>query len=165
MDQHKTIVPELPEILELRDLIHEISHISKVEMMRELAEFKITLAQFNVLRCLEFQEGETSISKISHECQAVLPTMSGILERLEGRGLVRRSRDPNDRRSFLISITPEGQTLLDKIKRTHTKQIEAFLIEISASERKTFIRLLDQYLNHLKTRVDQNLEDCIEKPS
>jgi DNA-binding MarR family transcriptional regulator len=162
MNQQRTIDPELPEILELRDLIHEISHISKVEMMHEMADFQITLAQFNVLRCMEFQNGETSISKISHECQAVLPTMSGILERLEVRGLVRRSRDPNDRRSFLVSITPEGQALLDKIKRAHTKQIESFMIGISASERKTFIRLLDQYLNNLKTRADQKLEDNIE---
>ena len=162
MNQQKTIAPELPEILKLRDLIHEISHISKVEMIREMADFQITLAQFNVLRCMEFQNGETSISKISHECQAVLPTMSGILERLEARGLVRRSRDPKDGRSFLVAITPDGQALLDQIQRTYTKNVEAFMIGINASEREIFIRLLGQYLSNLKSRTGQKWGDCIE---
>ncbi len=158
----KTTTPELPDILKLRDLLHEISHISKVEMMRGMAEFQITLAQFNALRCLAHHHGEISISKISHECQAVLPTMSGIIDRLEARGLVCKSRDLNDRRSFLVSITPEGESLLDKIKRTHTKHIEAFMIGVSEPERKIFIRLLEQYLNNMKTRAKQQLEGNIE---
>lgn len=162
MNKQKIINPDLSEILELRDLIHEISHVSKVGMMREMADFRITLAQFNVLRCMEFQKGATSISKISHECQAVLPTMSGILERLEARGLVARSRDPNDGRSFLVAITADGQAILDQIQSVHTKKIEAFMIGINASEREIFIRLLGQYLNNLKTRVDQNWENCLE---
>ncbi len=162
MSPYKPIAPELPEIIKLRDLIHEISHISKVEMMREMADYQITLAQFNVLRCIAHQNGEVSISKISHEYQAVLPTMSGILERLELRGLISKSRDSNDRRSYLVSITPEGQSLLDQIKRTHTQQIEGFMLGISEKDRRNFIRLLEQYLRNLKTRFDQQMEDHIE---
>ncbi|MGD8450502.1 MAG: MarR family transcriptional regulator [Phycisphaerae bacterium] len=36
------------------------------------------------------------------------PTVTGILDRLERRGLISRNRDPRDRRSILIRVTPEG---------------------------------------------------------
>ncbi len=81
---------------------------------------------------------------------------------LEVRGLISKSRDPNDRRSFLVSITPDGQVLLDQIKRTHSKKMEAFMIGVSEPERRIFIRLLELNLNNLKTRAYLQLEDYIE---
>ena len=40
------------------------------------------------------------------------PTVSGIVDRLEKRGLVRRARSASDRRSVAVTITPEGGRVL-----------------------------------------------------
>jgi len=51
----------------------------------------------------------TSLAKAVHLSQA---TVTGILQRLERRSLVQRQPSPDDRRSVLISITPQGAELL-----------------------------------------------------
>ncbi len=45
------------------------------------------------------------------------PTVSGILDRLERRGLVERVRDNEDRRSVAVSVTEVGQRLLAEARR------------------------------------------------
>jgi len=44
-------------------------------------------------------------------------TMTSILERLDGRGLLTREPDPEDRRSVRISLTREGRVVADRINR------------------------------------------------
>ena len=45
------------------------------------------------------------------------PTATRILRGLEGEGLIERTPDPNDGRSALISITPEGRERLRRLRR------------------------------------------------
>jgi DNA-binding MarR family transcriptional regulator len=52
-----------------------------------------------------------TISKAVHLSQ---PTVTGILDRLEKRGLVERARDTGDRRAVNISVTSDGRELLDQ---------------------------------------------------
>jgi len=42
-------------------------------------------------------------------------TLTGILDRLTARGLVRRTSDPDDRRSFRIALTAKGRRLADRV--------------------------------------------------
>lgn len=44
-------------------------------------------------------------------------TLTSMLDRLEKAGLVRREKNPGDRRSFLIHITPEGRKLTHHLNR------------------------------------------------
>ena len=44
-------------------------------------------------------------------------TMTNILERLAGRGLIIRNHDPEDRRSILVSLTREGRGVAGRINR------------------------------------------------
>lgn len=44
-------------------------------------------------------------------------TLTGVLDRLETRGLIRRSRHPTDRRSFLLVLTPAGQRAATTVRQ------------------------------------------------
>ncbi len=55
-------------------------------------------------------------------CEHVTPpSMGHILQGLIDRGLVRRERDPDDRRQVLISRTPAGDELAEQIRRERTE--------------------------------------------
>jgi len=56
--------------------------------------------------------GGASVSALARAVNLSQPTVSGILERLEKRGLVRRDRSEQDRRSLLVSVTHEGARTL-----------------------------------------------------
>src|SRR5687768_16873093 len=45
------------------------------------------------------------------------PTATRIVARLEEQGLVERTGDPDDRRSFLVAVTPHGTALLSRLRK------------------------------------------------
>ena len=57
--------------------------------------------------------GESPVSALARNVHVSHSTMTGILDRLEKRGLVTRTRDKNDRRRVTVSVTDRGQAVLD----------------------------------------------------
>ena len=49
-----------------------------------------------------------SITALARAVELSQPTVSGIIDRLERRGMVRRSRATGDRRTVMVAVTPEG---------------------------------------------------------
>ncbi len=63
------------------------------------------------------------------------PSMTRILERLAAKGLVRRDRDPADQRQVLISRTPAGDELVDRIRQMRTAWLAAHFDRLSRADR------------------------------
>ena len=99
------------------------------------------------------------MSQLAHECAAVMPTMTGIIDRLEARGLVIRNRDPNDRRSLFINITPAGQALVDEVTRHRCEQANKFLKTISKDESHMMIDVLHKYLDFMIGGLETDPEE------
>lgn len=66
----------------------------------------ISLRQFAALRSI--QEGATSPGELARRWRVTPAVITGILDRLERRNLVRREPDPADRRRLRLALTPEG---------------------------------------------------------
>lgn len=76
-----------------------------------LEEYGLTGPQLIVLQAAARLRGAPP-SALAREIHLSRPTVTGILDRLEKRGLVLRSPHPRDRRSFEISVTPSGARML-----------------------------------------------------
>jgi DNA-binding MarR family transcriptional regulator len=72
------------------------------------------------------------------------------LDRLEGRGLVKRLRDPNDRRGVLIELTEEGARILDQAVAANTSGETELVASLSPGERETLASLLRKLLAELE---------------
>ncbi len=67
-----------------------------------------------------------------------------ILDRLETRGLLRRTPDPADRRNRVVEMTPTGRELLASC-RTEIRGVEAELLAgIEPAERAVFVDVLER---------------------
>jgi DNA-binding MarR family transcriptional regulator len=77
--------------------------------------------------------------------------MTNRLDRLEGRGLVRRGPDPGDRRGVLITLTDEGLALVEEAVRAHVENEEELLSLLSAEERDRLANLLRKLLASMET--------------
>jgi DNA-binding MarR family transcriptional regulator len=71
-----------------------------------------------------------------------------LLDELEERGLVERVRNPDDRRSFLIHLTPAGATTQRDAAGGLAEQAETLLRPLSAAERRQLIDLLTKVGDH-----------------
>jgi DNA-binding MarR family transcriptional regulator len=75
-----------------------------------------------------------------------------LLDELERQGLVERVRNPHDRRSFLIHLTPAGRRLQRKAGEQIAGQAERLLEPLDPGERRQLVELLARVAEHWQAR-------------
>lgn len=79
------------------------------------ARWDLSPSQFNVLNLLFSQPNGLSQSDLSRLLIMHRSNATGLVDRLERRGLLRREDVPEDRRTYRVLLTPEGRGLLAEI--------------------------------------------------
>ena len=69
-------------------------------------------------------------------------TMQGVIKRLDGRGLIARRADPDDRRRLVLSLNASGRRLLERALEAGHAITRRPLAPLSAAERNSFLSLL-----------------------
>ncbi len=72
----------------------------------------LTHAQFDIIATLGNTQG-MSYKELGERTLITKGTMTGVIERLEQKGLVARCRSGDDKRSFFVSLTPEGVAMFE----------------------------------------------------
>ncbi|CAL9546328.1 Organic hydroperoxide resistance transcriptional regulator [Streptomyces sp. enrichment culture] len=81
-----------------------------------LDELGLTYPQYLVLLVL-WERGETTVKQLAGALRLDYGTVSPLLKRLEGAGLVRRERAPHDERSVLVACTGRAEELRERAAR------------------------------------------------
>ncbi|EST26700.1 MarR family winged helix-turn-helix transcriptional regulator [Streptomyces roseochromogenus] len=81
-----------------------------------LDDLGLTYPQYLVLLVL-WERGETSVKELARALRLDYGTVSPLLKRLEGAGLVRRERAADDERSVLVTCTGHGEELRERAAR------------------------------------------------
>ncbi|MGW5716209.1 MarR family winged helix-turn-helix transcriptional regulator [Amycolatopsis sp. NPDC003865] len=119
---------------------------------RELAErHDVSLTDYEVLVCLEMQDGyRMRMSELAVLMGSTKSRLSHQVGRLEEAGMVRRVRDPEDKRGVITELTEEGKALLEKAAPTHVEGVREHLIDLlSPEEQATIAGAFDRVLGHL----------------
>lgn len=87
------------------------------EMSSRLEQYDVTPVQYGVMYCL-WLEGKTKPKEIAAELQLENSTISGVLERMEKKGLIQRHVSKEDRRFIEIILTEKGKSLEKPILTT-----------------------------------------------
>jgi len=91
-------------LMALRRIIRSVDVYSR----RLNDEFKITAPQLICLYSLRREEGLT-LSALADRVNLGISTVNGIVDRLEDKGLITRTRSQSDRRRVELNITEEGR--------------------------------------------------------
>ena len=89
---------------------------------RILTEYNLTESQLGTLESLYYL-GSMSQKDIGDKMLVTGGNMTMVVKNLEQRGLLCRERDENDRRQYVVSLTPEGRQLLDDLFPKHAAYI------------------------------------------
>jgi len=65
------------------------------------------------------------------------PSMTKVIERLEGRGMLRREPHPTDGRQYLVSRTELAETFVNESRKLRTAWLAQHLAGLSAAEQQT----------------------------
>ena len=105
---------------------------------------RVTPAQTGILFLLEQKTGRT-MTELSQILSADNSTMTGLVDRLEKSGLVKRESNPGDRRALLIHITPEGVEAIDRAKGVIRKVNEELRADHSEEDMAAFRKVLNGF--------------------
>lgn len=81
-----------------------------------LKEFALTEQQWRIIRVLDGEPShELEAGQIAKRCCILSPSLTGVLERMERDGLIRRTRAQEDQRRLIVSLTPQSRQLVTQI--------------------------------------------------
>ncbi|HEX6644328.1 MAG TPA: MarR family transcriptional regulator [Gemmatimonadales bacterium] len=105
------------------------------------ASHGLTLGEFAVLEAL-YHKGDLLLGELQRKVLVSTGGITYLVDRLEGKGLVRRLECPTDRRARYASLTREGSALIERIFPEHTEWLVHALGGLSLAEQRTAIALL-----------------------
>jgi DNA-binding MarR family transcriptional regulator len=91
---------------------HDTLFAFKCATSERLLRLGISMAQLNILYVLR-RSGEMPMSRLAEVLNVSLSNATGLIDRMEERGFIERTRVPEDRRIVLVRLTTEGQRLLE----------------------------------------------------
>lgn len=124
-------------------LVHEVARLLKRRFEDEARGHGITLPQWRALAQIAKNERISQVS-LASMIDADPMTMSGILDRLEKRGLIAREPDPADSRAKLARLTAEGYALFSVARSVGQAMYESALEGVSPRDRSTVETVLEQ---------------------
>jgi DNA-binding MarR family transcriptional regulator len=125
-----------------------LAQLSSRKFQEHLDPLGLTPFHWVVLCCL-WEEDGLATSSIGERLQQVGGTLTGVLDRMEDRGLIRRERDCHDRRVWRIWLTEAGKKLEEVLPPIAIELREQALKGMSSSDRQQLSDLLDQVIANL----------------
>lgn len=132
----------------------ELGWITHRQQTQRLKAFDLTVPQFMTMRALAHAGEACTMSELAEAALQVSATLTGVINRLEERGLVERLPNPADRRSFRVSLTAAGAALLDEIARQKRSRLQAYLSRLTADKRRELLSLLQEYLRAMSVGLE-----------
>lgn len=138
----------MKEIVPLNECINYIisrANMSVNQVFRTMLEpYDLTPAQAGILEALFENDGQ-GLKAIGERMGYNGSTLTGVIDRLEGKQLVRRKADKTDRRAFLIFLTKKGKDLeteLTEVITTANNHVMSTIDKESTDSLKFMLRKL-----------------------
>lgn len=132
---------------ELADAVLTASRVLVAVAARSLAEEDaISLPQYRALVVLASRGSQRPVD-LAQALNVDPSTITRMCDRLEGKLLITRQRDEDDRRIVVLGLSTGGQSLVDRVTNRRRNEIEQILTAIEPNERANLIRAFTTFGN------------------
>ncbi|HET9084613.1 MAG TPA: MarR family transcriptional regulator [Candidatus Limnocylindrales bacterium] len=98
----------------------------------------LSLVHLHVLTVLQVN-GPLPMSKLADELDVSVASLTGIIDRMEARGLVERHREPDDRRVIVVHRTDAGDAVFGEMAAERRKHLEGLFDRMTDEELESFL--------------------------
>ena len=143
-------MPSVPleKVLEFMQVLWALDHALQERSKAMATRIGVTSPQRLALRIIHSQPGISS-GEVADKLFLDPSTLTGVLQRLESRGLLTRKKDKQDNRRTLLNTTAAGDALLGQTEHT----VEAVVREALESEKGKAVRKASVVLEHITARL------------
>jgi DNA-binding MarR family transcriptional regulator len=114
-------------------------------------QFSVTLPQFDVMATLARKEQGMSMTELSRMLMVSNGNVTGIIDRLAAEKLVLRQAPANDRRSYIVRLTPKGAAQFSIIAAAHEAWIDELLAGIGGAEAEALMEQLGSLSKRIRS--------------
>lgn len=94
---------------------------------------------------MAWHKGGASMTFLSREAGLEKGSLTAVVDSLEAAGLVTRERDGRDSRSFIVTATPQGARLAERIEELFREHLDRLLGKLSKEDRIEFINAAETF--------------------
>jgi DNA-binding MarR family transcriptional regulator len=116
-------------VADFRASMAELKCIGSERLVRQ----GISMTQLHVMHLLD-HHGEMPMSRLAEMLDVSLSNGTGLIDRVEERGFVERTRIPTDRRMVMVRLTPAGRQMLDEIETVREQVLRRVLDQLDATQ-------------------------------
>ena len=124
----------------------------------EVGTMGLSPLQFNILTTLQRTRQPTTMGALAGMLVVKPNNLSGNINTLAEKGLIRRELNASDQRSLLAVLTPEGETFLKANLPAHWKRLERLMAGLTRQERLHLVTLLTQLTTSIARAQEQENE-------
>lgn len=121
---------------------------------KNLTRADLTVAEFRILRALK-DDGPVAMNKLCPQTMLSQPTITGIVDKLEGLRFVERVRNPEDRREVLLGMTPRGREAFSRAEQVHRAFVGKSLAALRPEEVEKLAALLGRLADASDSMTEQ----------
>ncbi len=111
-------------------------------------KFGLTDVQFNLMMLLKYQTDDAtpglSQTKLSEMMLVNRANITSLIDRMEKAGLVKRTAVPDDRRTYMVVLTPKSIQLLEQVEPLYEKTVLDVVAPLKDAEQKQLIKLMEK---------------------
>lgn len=121
------------------------THLTLTELMAELTDLDLTASEINAIANLAAMPSgsDTSASDLAAAVGVKATTLTGILDRLQRRGLITRTPSETDRRAVTIRLTEPGEQAANKIRAAYVAVERRVLSGVERQEMVAFRAVIE----------------------
>ena len=116
-------------VAECSHQFHRAFHLFWENTSSAWLELDLSITQLRNLIVLSLR-GPQHVGQLAAALGVSEPSASQIVDRLAQRALIRRDADPSDRRRIMVSITAEGEKIIDSVRTSRSEAAEGFLDQL-----------------------------------
>lgn len=128
-------------------LLMQTSKAIHERIKEEMAKNKLGITEFSVLEVL-YQKGKQTIQQIGNCVLVTSGSMTYVIDKLEQRGLLSRNACPDDRRVIHVTLTDDGNELMNEIMPKYHKVVNQMFDSLNSDEAETLVQLLKKVRNN-----------------
>ncbi len=158
IDHESRVSPDDHEALRLWLRLLTCTSLIEASIRSELRrDFDCTLPRFDLMAQLDRNSDGLRMGELSRRLMVTGGNVTGITDQLVKEGLVTREAPPDDRRAFVVRLTPAGRKAFQRMAEHHEAWVVRLFDGLSAAER----RQLQALLGKLKGAVQKSVQDAV----
>lgn len=118
-----------------------VSTVRLARRLRQVADARLTPSQHSVMMSIR-RHGPLTLGELAEIERVAQPTISRVVAKLEGDGLVERLPDANDGRVVRVVATADGAELLEAARSRKVAWIDGRLAQLDPEERELLLAAL-----------------------